>query len=252
MSDALLETTGVSKRYGRFVALHDVDLRVGDGEIHAVIGPNGAGKTTLFSVISGELRPTSGRVRFAGRDVTRVPGWERTRRGMVRSFQVVRIFPSFTVRENVHAAVLAGQRRTWVFYLDEQRAGGHAETERLLEESRLSLLADARASELSQGDRKRLEMAMALALDPRLLLLDEPTAGMSPAETVQTVELVRELWRAHGCAVLLTEHDMSVIFELASRITVLHQGRVLVSGEPDAIARDPRVLEVYLGRGLES
>ncbi len=252
MSDVILEATGVTKLYGSFRALEAVDLTVAAGEIHAVIGPNGAGKTTFFAVISGELRPTKGTVRFDGRDVTRMPAWQRTRRGMVRSFQIVRIFPTFTVRENVHAAVLAGQRRTWVFYLDERRAGGGAETDRLLEESRLGPLADARASELSQGDRKRLEMAMALALDPRLLLLDEPTAGMSPAETAQTVELVRELWRRHGCAVLLTEHDMSVIFELASRITVLHQGRVLVSGEPEEIARDPRVLEVYLGRGLES
>jgi branched-chain amino acid transport system ATP-binding protein len=252
MSQPILEASGVSKSYGSFRALESVDLRVDEGEIHAVIGPNGAGKTTLFAVISGELRPTQGVVRFGGHDVTRVPAWQRTRQGMVRSFQIVRIFSTFTVRENVHAAVLAGHRRTWLFHLDERRVGLHGETDRLLDESQLAPLADARASQLSQGDRKRLEMAMALALDPRLLLLDEPTAGMSPAETAQTVALVREMWRRHGCAVLLTEHDMSVIFELASRITVLHQGRVLVSGEPEAIARDPRVLEVYLGQGLES
>lgn len=252
MSRAILEAVGVSRLYGSFRALEGVDLSVDEGEIHAVIGPNGAGKTTLFAVISGELRASTGTVRFDGRDVTRMPAWQRTRRGMVRSFQIVRVFPTFTVRENVHAAVLAGRRRTWLFYVDERRAGGHAETDRLLEESRLAPFAEARASQLSQGDRKRLEMAMALALDPRLLLLDEPTAGMSPAETAETVELVRDLWRRHGCAVLLTEHDMSVIFGLASRITVLHQGRVLVSGEPDAIASDPRVLEVYLGQGLES
>lgn len=251
MSRLILEAIGVTKLYGTFRALDGVSLTADEGEIHAVIGPNGAGKTTLFAVISGELRQTAGRVRFDSQDVTRLPAWQRTRRGMVRSFQIVRIFPTFTVRENVHAAVLAGSGRTWVFYLDERRAGGDAETERLLEESRLGPLAGQRASELSQGDRKRLEMAMALALDPRLLLLDEPTAGMSPAETFETVALIRELWRRHGCAILLTEHDMSVIFELATRITVLHQGRVLVSGEPDAIANDPRVLEVYLGRGLE-
>lgn len=252
MSDVLLEASGVSKWYGSFRALQDVDLTVHAGEIHAIIGPNGAGKTTFFAVVSGELRPTRGTIRFAGRDVTRTPAWQRTRSGMVRSFQIVRVFPSFSVRDNVHAAVLAGMRRTWLFYLDERRAGGDHETARLLEESRLESLAGARASELSQGDRKRLEMAMALALSPRLLLLDEPTAGMSPAETLQTVELVRSIWRRHGCSILLTEHDMSVIFELASRITVFHQGHVLVSGEPETIARDPRVLEVYLGQGLDA
>ena len=250
MSDTLLEARGIRKRFGEFVALAGVDLDVRAGEIHALIGPNGAGKSTFFGVVSGELRASAGGVRFAGRDVSGLAAWQRTRLGMARAFQIARVFGTFTVAQNVRAAVLAGERRSWVFYVPEHGAGGDAEARRLLDETGLASLADARAEDLSHGDRKRLEIAMALALRPTLLMLDEPTAGMSPLETEATIELVRAVWRERGCGVLLTEHDMQVVFELAHRITVLHRGEVLRSGDPASIARDPAVLDVYLGRGV--
>jgi branched-chain amino acid transport system ATP-binding protein len=247
----ILEVRGLTKQYGDFVALRDVDLTVEADRIQALIGPNGAGKTTLFGVVSGELRPTRGTVRFDGRDVTRLSAWRRTRAGMVRSFQVVRIFPTFSVAENVAAAVAANEGRSWVFFRPEGPVHADPRVTSLLEDAGLAELALDNAAALSQGDRKRLEIAMALALDPRLLLLDEPTAGMSPVETFATVRLIRRLWEERGCAVLLTEHDMSVVFDLAHVITVLHRGEILRSGDPESISRDPEVLEVYLG-GLEA
>ena len=251
MTSPLLDVQGVSKHYDGFVALREVDLTVGDGEIHALIGPNGAGKSTFFGVISGELQPTQGAVRFAGADITKLPAWKRTKLGMVRSFQIVRVFQSFTVEENLRAAVLAGEERTWIFFRSERAVGAEQATRILLEELQLVEIATMKATALSQGDRKRLEIGMALALEPRILLLDEPTAGMSPVETVSTVRLIRQLWQERGCAVLITEHDMSVVFELAQRITVLHRGEVLRSGEPSAISGDPAVREVYLGMGAD-
>ncbi len=250
MNDVLLETRGVRKLFGEFVALKGVDLDVRAGEIHALIGPNGAGKSTYFGVVSGELRPNAGTVRFAGRAIGALPAWERTRLGIARAFQIARVFATFTVEENVRAAVLAGEQQSWIFYRSTRAAGGGPATATLLAETGLASLAASRAADLSHGDRKRLEIAMALALRPRLLMLDEPTAGMSPPETEATIELIRAVWHQRGCGVLLTEHDMQVVFQLAHRITVLHHGEVLRSGDPDAIAHDPAVLDVYLGRGL--
>ncbi|MDP9266140.1 MAG: ABC transporter ATP-binding protein [Chloroflexota bacterium] len=247
-----LEARGVTKRFGEFRALEDVDLDVAAGEIHALIGPNGAGKTTFFGVVSGELRATAGSVRFAGRELGGMPAWRRTRLGMARAFQIARVFPTFTVEENVRCAVLAGRRRSWLIHLPESRAGADPETREFLRETDLERLAPNFAGELSHGDRKRLEIAMALALRPSLLLLDEPTAGMSAFDSAATVRLIRDVWQRHSCSVLLTEHDMPVVFELAHRITVLDHGRVLRIGAPQDIARDPAVREVYLGKDLES
>ncbi len=251
MNERGLEARGVSKRFGDFQALAGVDLDVRRGEIHALIGPNGAGKTTFFGVVSGELRATAGSVHFAGRVLGDMPAWRRTRLGMARAFQIARVFPTFTVEENVRAAVLAGTRRSWLFYIPESRAGATDEARDLLRETGLEPLATHRAGELSHGDRKRLEITMALALRPTLLLLDEPTAGMSAFDTAATVRLVREVWERRGCSILLTEHDMPVVFELAHRITVLDHGRVLKSGDPETIAKDQAVREVYLGKELE-
>ena len=252
MTDRVLDARGLTKRYDEFLALSDVDLDLADGEVHALIGPNGAGKTTLFGILAGDLHATKGTVAYRGEDITRLPAWRRTRLGMVRSFQIARVFASFTVEENVRSAVLAASRKSWIFFRSERSVGAGSLTDELLTETGLAGLRDVRATALSQGDRKRLEIAMALALEPRVLLLDEPTAGMSPVETHATVRLVRQLWQDRGCAVLITEHDMSVVFELAQRITVLHRGEVLRSGEPAAIAEDPAVREVYLGGADES
>lgn len=249
---ALLVAKAVTKDFGGFLALQEADMTVPRGGICALIGPNGAGKSTLFGIVAGSVRPTAGRIVFDGRDVTRLPAWRRARMGMSRAFQVARFFPTFTVVENVRGAVLARRRDSWRFYLGEDSAPVAAEVSRVLDMTALTRIQDTVAAHLSQGDRKRLELAMAVALRPKLLLLDEPTAGMSPAETAATIELVRDLWREAGCTVLLTEHNMSVVFGLAQRITVLNLGRIIAEGTPEEISRDERVVDAYLGEPMSS
>lgn len=245
---AALELRGVEKRYGANTALEDVSLTVPPGQLRAIIGPNGAGKSTLFGVITGEHPADRGRILFHGRDVTRLSPSRRVQAGMARAFQVAHVFPALTVAENMSIAVLAAQGRGFVFWrslgrtLDSERLGS------ALDRARLTRLAGRRARQLSQGDRKRLEIGMALALGASLLLLDEPTAGMSPEETEETVTLVRELWEAGGLTVVLTEHDMKVVFGLAQEVTVLEQGRVLCSGEPAEVRSRPDVIQAYLGK----
>ncbi|GIW09555.1 MAG: ABC transporter ATP-binding protein [Dehalococcoidia bacterium] len=198
-------------------------------------------------MISGEHRPEEGSVEFDGQNITGWPPWKCVRKGMARAFQVARVFPRLTVYENVLAAVMAHDGTSWQFWRPRSRVPGRLHTLDLLKETGLAPLAHTPAAVLSQGDRKRLEIAIALALEPRLLLLDEPTAGMSPEETHATVELVRQLWRERGLTVLLTEHDMSVVFALAEEITVLHRGQVLCSGAPAEVRGRSDVREVYLG-----
>ena len=238
---------GGLKSFGGTTALDGVDLEVQAGEVHAVIGPNGAGKSTLFAALAGEFALDSGHVRLDGRDITRYSAPRRVRLGIGRAFQVASIFPALTVAENVAAGVLSARRGTAVFWSSRGLRRSRQEVDRLLESMRLSKLADRPARDLAQGDRKRLEIAVVLALRPSVLLLDEPTAGMSPEETDATVQLVRELWTEHGLTVLLTEHDMDVVFGLAQRLTVLHRGHVLCTGHPDEIRGRADVAEVYLG-----
>jgi branched-chain amino acid transport system ATP-binding protein len=244
----VLELEGVHKWYGANLALEDVTLQIPEGELHAIIGPNGAGKSTLFGVIAGEHLTEKGRVVFGGRDVTRMSPPRRVAAGMARAFQVARVFPALTVAQNLEVAVLAASHKGFVFWRSTRSCLDDGQLQAALDRVRLTRLAGRRARQLSQGDRKRLEIAMALALGARLLLLDEPTAGMSPEETDETVELVRSLWRDGGLTVLLTEHDMKVVFGLAQRITVLQQGRVLCTGDPREVARRPDVIEAYLGK----
>ncbi len=245
--EPLLVAEEVTKSFSGFLALKQATLEVPRGRICALIGPNGAGKSTLFGIIAGSVRPTAGRVVFDGADVTHVPAWKRSRMGMSRAFQVARFVPTFTVAENVRGAVLAQRGESWRFYGREDAEPVEAEVVRNLELTGLGDLRGRLASHLSQGDRKRLELAMAVALKPKLLLLDEPTAGMSPSETASTIELIRDLWRESGCTVLLTEHNMSVIFGLAERITVLNLGEIIAEGTPQEISRDERVIDAYLG-----
>ena len=251
-AEPLLLARTVTKSFSGFLALRDTTLAVPAGSICALIGPNGAGKSTLFGVIAGSVRPTAGRVRFAGRDVTGMPAWKRARMGMSRAFQVARFFPSFTVAENIRGAVLAQRRESWQFFRSERSAAVAADVEASLAGAGLEHLRDVLAAHLSQGDRKRLELTMATALKPTLLLLDEPTAGMSPSETAATIDLIRWLWRERECTVLLTEHDMAVVFDLAQRITVLNLGQVIAEGPPDQIGRDQRVIDAYLGEPAAS
>ncbi len=248
---AILQARGVFKNYGDIRVLHDVALEVAPGTTHAVIGPNGAGKTTLFKVLSGELFATAGTVHFEGRDVSRVPGHARVRRGMGRTFQVARVFGENTVLDNMAVAIESREAAKGSHPL---RSLSVSCSSALLEECR-SILAQVglggrlheRAGVLAYGERKRLELAMTLALKPRMLLLDEPMAGMSPGDRIAAVELLRRISLELSMSILLTEHDMSVVFALADRVTVLNYGKVIASGSPEEVKASPLVREVYLG-----
>jgi len=250
-SAPILQALGVFKNYGEIRVLHDVALEVAPGTTHAVIGPNGAGKTTLFKVLSGEVFATAGSVSFEGRDVSRVPGHARVRTGMGRTFQVARVFGENTVLDNMAVAI---ESREAARTANPLRSLAVSRSGRLLDECR-AILAQVglgarlheRAGVLAYGERKRLELAMALALKPRMLLLDEPMAGMSPGDRVAAVELLRKISKELSMSILLTEHDMSVVFALADRVTVLNYGKVIASGSPEDVKASPLVREVYLG-----
>ena len=245
----LLEVVAATKNFGRLAAVREVSLAVPQGELRAVIGPNGAGKTTFFNLISGLFPPTSGRVVFDGRDVTGLPAHARVRLGMARTFQLTEIFPELSVLENVRIGteVAAGFRlRPWISRAES------AELEHRIEETLtltgLSAKAHRLVGELAHGDQRAAEIAMALALRPRLLLLDEPTAGMGDQETYEITRLIRRLHRDSKLTIILIEHDMRVVFHLADRITVLDQGRLLAEGTAQEIAVNEAVQAAYLGK----
>lgn len=242
----LLRTEKLHKAYGSLVVTRDVDLSVEAGQRHIIIGPNGAGKTSLVHQLTGQVRPTSGRILFHGRDVTGSAPEDLCQRGMGRTFQKNNLFPSLTVRENVRLAVQAKQGGWYQPF--RSVAARHSQWERadqILAQVQLAGGYDRRVSSLSYGEQRQLEVAIALAAEPQLLLLDEPTSGMSPAETDRMIDLVRGL--PATLAVLMIEHDMKVVFSLADRITVLYYGEILASGTPQEIQGNARVREVYLG-----
>jgi len=244
----MLEIRNVSKMFGRLVAVQDVSLFVEPGELRAIIGPNGAGKTTFFNMISGFFPPTSGSIVFDGKDVTQLPPYRRVQLGMARTFQITEIFPDFTVHENVLSAaeVAAGQHlRMWTTRAEKTRA--EAVVAEMLDLVGLSGKVYRLVGELAHGDQRATEIAMALALRPRLLLLDEPTAGMSDQETYEITGLIRRLHRDRKFTIVLIEHDMRVVFHLADRITVLDGGRLLAEGTPQEIAAAEVVQAAYLG-----
>jgi branched-chain amino acid transport system ATP-binding protein len=244
--DALLQVEDLSKRFHGIVAADDILLDVHAGELHAVIGPNGAGKTTLIAQLAGEIKPDSGCIRFAGRDITALPTEGRSALGLARSFQVTLLFLDFTALDNVALAVQAHAGHSFRFWRDARREPQLREPARAaLARVGLAARAAVRASELSHGEHRQLEIAMALATRPRLLLLDEPMAGLGPDESRRMVALLRELKRE--IAILLVEHDMEAVFALADRITVLVYGRVIASGDPDAIRNNEEVKRAYLG-----
>ena len=250
LSPPLLSTDSLVKRFGGLAATDGLSLSVAEGELHALIGPNGAGKTTLIGQLSGELTPDSGTIRFDGRDVTRLPVHKRARRGLARSFQITSIFPSFTALDNVALAVQAHAGHSFRFWRDAGRDRRLTDPARaVLERVGLGARADTRADALAHGEKRQLELAMALATGPRLLLLDEPMAGMGPEDSARMVELLQEL--KGGVTILLVEHDMDAVFALADRITVLVRGKDLASGTPAEIRNDPAVREAYLGDELE-
>lgn len=244
----VLEARQLGRTFGALRAVNDVEMAVEPGELRAIIGPNGAGKTTFFHLLSGVVRPTSGTVRLHGEDVSALSAPARCQRGLSRTFQITSVFPELTALENVRMAVQI--RRGGNFRLFGGRAVVAA-TERQAHEALAFLgidrLAGAPASTLSHGDQRLLEMAMALAQGPDVLLLDEPTQGLSPEETAATVEVVRRIWRQRELTILLVEHDMDVVFGLAERITVLNFGSVIADGRPDEIRANVEVQRAYLG-----
>ena len=242
----MLEVRGLSKSFGGFRAVSDVDLAVAEGEIAAVIGPNGAGKSTLFNLMTGHLQPTSGQVFVNGRDVTGVAPYKICGMGLGRSFQRTNIFPKLTVLENVRAALLAHRGQGANFWSRANRLC-HSEAEALLASIGLAGQAATTAGTLSYGNQKQLELGIALASDPKILLLDEPTAGMSASETHETMALIARIARERRLTLLFTEHDMAVVFSIAQRIAVLHQGRVIAHGDPASVRADAQVRRVYLG-----
>src|SRR5215813_6388916 len=244
-----LDVRNVSKRFGNLVALRDVSLTVESGELRAIIGLNGAGKTTFFNLISGLFSPSTGTIAFDGRDVTALPAHKRVELGMARTFQITEIFPELTVFENVRisAEIAAGYRlRPWISRRERDDVAHRVgETLKL---AGLDGKADRLVGELAHGDQRAAEIAMALALRPHLLLLDEPTAGMGDQETYEITRLIRRLHRESNFTIVLIEHDMRVIFHLADRITVLDQGRLLAEGTPSEIDANESVQAAYLGK----
>ena len=244
----VLEINNVTKRFGNLVAVRDVSLNVAKGELCAIIGPNGAGKTTFFNLISGYFPPTSGTIMFDGKDITRLATHERVVRGMARTFQITEIFPELTVFENVRIAteVSSGYRlRPWISRSEVEKV--HRHVEETLKLVSLETKSDRLVGELSHGDQRAAEIAMALALEPHLLLLDEPTAGMGDQETFNITQLIRRLHRDSNYTIVLIEHDMRVVFHLADRVCVLDQGRMLAQGTPKEIAANEAVQAAYLG-----
>ena len=246
---SVLEVTNVTKRFGNLVAVRDVSMRVPKGELRAVIGPNGAGKTTFFNLISGLFPPTAGAIAFDGRDITLLPAHRRVALGMARTFQITEIFPELSVFENVRIGVEVASGyglRPWISAAE--KVDVHRRVEDILKLAGLAANADRLVGELAHGHQRAAEIAMALALRPHLLLLDEPTAGMGDQETYEITQLIRRLHTERDYTIILIEHDMRVVFHLADRISVLDQGSLLADGTPQEIAANEVVQAAYLGQ----
>jgi branched-chain amino acid transport system ATP-binding protein len=246
MADALLSIEGLTKRFGGVIASDKVALDVRNGELHAIIGPNGAGKTTLIGQLCGEIMPNAGRIHFDGRDITALPVHDRSLLGLARSFQITSLFPHFTALENVALAVQAHAGHSFRFWRPARTENELREPARVaLERVGLMHRANTMLSSMSHGEHRQLELAVALASKPRMLLLDEPMAGLGPDESARMVNMLRELKRE--LTILLIEHDMEAVFALADRITVLVYGRVVASGSPANIRANAEVRQAYLG-----
>ncbi|MBC8178973.1 MAG: ABC transporter ATP-binding protein [Desulfobacteraceae bacterium] len=242
----MLRVEGIHKSFEDFKAVSGSDLTVEAGQLVAVIGPNGAGKTTLFNLITGQLKADRGEIIFNDEDISKLPPYEICRKGIARSFQIANIFPRLTVFRNVQVSVLSQQRKSVKFFRPA-RMLAVKETREILENVGLAEKADAIAGSLAHGDQRTLEIAIALGNKPELLVLDEPTAGMSPEETGATMELIRRLADSQGLTILFCEHDMEVVFNVAQSIMVMHQGISIIQGGPDEVRNSARVQECYLG-----
>jgi branched-chain amino acid transport system ATP-binding protein len=244
--DVILETEGLTKEFRGFVAVKDVALRTRRGTVHALIGPNGAGKTTCFNLLTKFLTPTRGRIMYKGRDITRLRPADVARLGLVRSFQISAVFPHLTVLENVRIALQRQRGASFDFWRSDRVLGSYDERAReLLEAVGLAEFADATAVELPYGRKRALEIATTLALDPEMLLLDEPMAGMGHEDVGRIAGLIRRV--AANRTVLMVEHNLGVVADLSDTITVLARGEVLAEGDYHAVSRDPKVVQAYLG-----
>ncbi|RJR28887.1 MAG: ABC transporter ATP-binding protein [Desulfobacteraceae bacterium] len=243
---SFLKTQEISKAFGKLFAVNRVSLDIHQGDVHAIIGPNGAGKSTFFNLVTGYHKATSGRVLFKDRDITRLPAHKRCVKGITRSFQITSIYPKLTVYESVLMALLC-HRGVSLNLVSPANSFFGEDVWRILEEVGLADQANVQGDAISHGDKKRLELAITLGTEPELLLLDEPTCGMSPEETETTMNLVRKLCRDRKITILFTEHDMAVVFGIATRLSVLHQGRLIADGTPEEVRASEEVQKVYLG-----
>ncbi|RWB36304.1 ABC transporter ATP-binding protein [Mesorhizobium sp.] len=247
-SGAILEAAGLTKEFGGFVAVSNVNLTVERGSIHALIGPNGAGKTTLFNLLTKFLQPTHGAIRYQGRDITRMQPADIARLGLVRSFQISAVFPHMTALENVRIALQRRRGDSFDFWRSEKVLSKlNSEGAALLADVGLTEFSDIRASDLSYGRKRALEIATTLALNPEMLLLDEPMAGMAQEDIERISALIRRI--SKNRTILMVEHNLSVVASLSNRITVLARGKVLAEGDYAAVSKDPRVIEAYIGAG---
>ncbi|RWD50310.1 MAG: ABC transporter ATP-binding protein [Mesorhizobium sp.] len=247
-SGAILEAAGLTKEFGGFVAVSNVNLTVERGSIHALIGPNGAGKTTLFNLLTKFFQPTRGTIRYQGRDITRMQPADIARLGLVRSFQISAVFPHMTALENVRIALQRRRGDSFDFWRSEKVLSKlNSEGAALLADVGLTEFSDIRASDLSYGRKRALEIATTLALNPEMLLLDEPMAGMAQEDIERISALIRRI--SKNRTVLMVEHNLSVVASLSNRITVLARGKVLAEGDYAAVSKDPRVIEAYIGAG---
>ncbi|HUG62657.1 MAG TPA: ABC transporter ATP-binding protein [Methylomirabilota bacterium] len=248
IDDIILSARGLTKSFGGFIAVNDVDIDVKRGSIHALIGPNGAGKTTCFNLLTKFLQPTRGAITYNGREVTGMKPADIARLGLVRSFQISAVFPHFTALENVRIALQRQRGDSFDFWRPEKvLAGFNQRAAALLDDVGLGAFAGARAAELSYGRKRALEIATTLALDPDMLLLDEPMAGMAQGDIERITELIRTIGKTR--TILMVEHNLSVVASLSDRITVLARGKVLAEGDYAAVSNDPLVVEAYIGTG---
>jgi branched-chain amino acid transport system ATP-binding protein len=248
MSDVILETRNLRREFGALVAVDDMSISIEAGSLHSIIGPNGAGKTTFFNLVSGTLRPTSGRVFFRGDDITDLPSHRTIHRGIGRSFQITNLFPSLTVFENVRLAAQAMGNDSLRFFRSHRKFSRYLErTGEVLEQVGLADKALQQAGTLPHGDQRKLELGMILAPDPEVLMLDEPTAGMASEQVPELMALVQSIQASGRKTVVLVEHNMNVVMSVSDRITVMHQGALLAEGSPADISTDERVQTAYLG-----
>ncbi len=250
MTDAapILKIENLGHSYGKFQVINKISFEVPKGELTALIGPNGAGKTTFYNAVSGRFKPTRGTVVFDGEDITGMPAHKIVAKGLLRSFQITNIFPELTVRENILVPLLLHHGQGFSFFRPlSQKKELYKKADEILEKTGIYEYAKRPAKELAYGDKRLVEMAIVLARDPKLVLLDEPTAGMNPEETERMILLIKELATRFGTTFFLTEHDMKVVFSIAKRIFVLHQGGLLAKGSPKDIRSNDKVRQAYLG-----